>query len=31
LRVLVNTREGAVLARTAAINQLRALIVAAPN
>jgi transposase len=31
LRVLVNTREGAVLARTAAINQLRALIVAAPE
>jgi hypothetical protein len=29
LRVLVSTREGAVLARTAAINQLRALIVAA--
>jgi transposase len=27
----VNTREGAVLARTAAINQLRALIVAAPE
>ena len=31
LRVLVNTREGAVLARTAAINQLRALVVAAPE
>jgi transposase len=31
LRVLVSTREGAVLARTAAINQLRALIVAAPE
>lgn len=31
LRVLVNTREGAILARTAAINQLRALIVAAPE
>ena len=31
LRVLINTREGAVLARTAAINQLRALIVAAPE
>ncbi len=31
LRVLVTTREGAVLARTAAINQLRALIVAAPE
>jgi transposase len=31
LRILVNTREGAVLARTAAINQLRALIVAAPE
>jgi transposase len=31
LRVLVNTRDGAVLARTAAINQLRALIVAAPE
>jgi transposase len=31
LRVLVNTREGAVLARTAAVNQLRALIVAAPE
>lgn len=31
LRVLVNTREGAVIARTAAINQLRALIVAAPE
>jgi transposase len=29
--VLVNTREAAVLARTAAINQLRALIVAAPE
>lgn len=29
--MLVNTREGAVLARTAAINQLRALIVAAPE
>jgi transposase len=31
LRVLINTREGAVLARTAAINQLRALIVTAPE
>jgi transposase len=31
LRVLVNTREGAVLARTAAINQLRALVIAAPE
>jgi transposase len=31
LRVLVSTREGAVVARTAAINQLRALIVAAPD
>lgn len=31
LRVLVNTREAAVLARTAAINQLRALVVAAPE
>jgi hypothetical protein len=31
LRVLVKTREGAVLARTAAINQLRALVVAAPE
>jgi transposase len=31
LRILVNTREGAVLARTAAINQLRALIVVAPE
>jgi transposase len=31
LRVLVRTREGAVLARTAAINQLRALVVAAPD
>jgi transposase len=31
LRALVMTREGAVLARTAAINQLRALIVVAPE
>lgn len=31
LRVLINTCAGAVLARTAAINQLRALIVAAPE
>jgi transposase len=31
LRALVTTREGAVLARTAAINQLRALIVVAPE
>jgi transposase len=31
LRVLVNTREGAVIARTAAINQLRALVVVAPE
>jgi transposase len=31
LRVLINTREGAIIARTAAINQLRALIVAAPE
>jgi transposase len=31
LRLLVSTREGAVLARTAAINQLRALVVAAPE
>jgi len=29
--VLVGTREGAVLARTAAINQLRALVIAAPE
>ena len=31
LRALVMTREGAVLARTAAINQLRALVVVAPE
>ena len=31
LRALLMTREGAVLARTAAINQLRALIVVAPE
>jgi len=31
LRLLVNPRAGAVLARTAAINQLRALVVAAPE
>jgi transposase len=31
LRALVLTREGAVLARTAAINQLRALVVVAPE